>query len=689
MFSNKYWRYSLLVLPLLFLWGGLSIHIAKYGNDPNYVYLANSIAIANGESVGYHDHPGTTVMQIGAVSIAVKHWFSNSSDEKIVTHVLKEPLLFMDAIQHVLVVMNFLILLFLGFFVLKKTNSVWTALLFQITGFLSANTLDHIWTKVEPEPVLFFITCIYVITILYFYFSENKNKFQYVIVFSLIIGAGLATKATFLPLIALPLIIIPSTKRKLIFIAGVIISFVLFTIPAIPEYKHMYYWFRDLTNHTGKYGQGEKGFIDISTYLPNMLELLKNNPVFGIVTGLGILTVALCFFLKVHKKNERANTWDLKILAGLIAANIMGVLVVSKHYIVHPDHYLIPELLLTGITIFFILRILLKSHKIVLPAIVIGLAVFLAFTQPQKLKYADYGYKITNEELDSTELMLERDYAEYTKIYYYPNSLNKYSALKFGDVYSKNRLLPYLKNLYPNTYLYNHNHGMFQNWNAKVSLENIVEFNGNKILLIGGPKDKNALNELENKGIPLNEIYKGRVQVIYELDTLRLLNTTSVKDTEVVDSCDFETTTKDGRLFLGTNGKPFGNASTRTEEVFKSGKHAVKVDSHTEFAIEYFLDGLKNGEIYEVTIWRKTDNNSARLVVGSVEPDLFYDAQNDYLTTDENGWEFLRLEFRVTPEMENKTLKIYIWNKDKKQAYFDDLTIRRISDKQDFDTAAK
>lgn len=266
MFSNKYWRYSLLVLPLLFLWGGLSIHIAKYGNDPNYVYLANSIAIANGESVGYHDHPGTTVMQIGAVSIAVKHWFSNSSDEKIVTHVLKEPLLFMDAIQHVLVVMNFLILLFLGFFVLKKTNSVWTALLFQITGFLSANTLDHIWTKVEPEPVLFFITCIYVITILYFYFSENKNKFQYVIVFSLIIGAGLATKATFLPLIALPLIIIPSTKRKLIFIAGVIISFVLFTIPAIPEYKHMYYWFRDLTNHTGKYGQGEKGFIDFHVF---------------------------------------------------------------------------------------------------------------------------------------------------------------------------------------------------------------------------------------------------------------------------------------------------------------------------------------------------------------------------------------------------------------------------------------
>jgi len=57
----------------------------------------------------------------------------------------------------------------------------------------------------------------------------------------------------------------------------------------------------------------------------------------------------------------------------------------------------------------------------------------------------------------------------------------------------------------------------------------------------------------------------------------------------------------------------------------------------------------------------------------------FYQAQNDFLTSDEKGWDLIRIKFKVTPEMEKETLKIYIWNPKKQLAYFDDLSIKKIT----------
>jgi hypothetical protein len=94
------------------------------------------------------------------------------------------------------------------------------------------------------------------------------------------------------------------------------------------------------------------------------------------------------------------------------------------------------------------------------------------------------------------------------------------------------------------------------------------------------------------------------------------------------------------------------------------------------------MDSLKSGEFYEVEIWRKADNTSARLVVGSVKANVFYRAQNDFITSSEDGWDLLRVNFQVTSEMENTALKVYLWNKEKKQAYFDDLVINKITYKK-------
>ena len=679
--QSKYLQFSILLFPIFFLWLGFNIELAKFGNDPNYVYLVNSTALCNGDGVGYIDHPGTTVMQIGALTIATTHLLTNPENETLVQHVFRDSHFFIFSIRNVLMVLNAIVLLLLGWVAIKKTHSVWVTLLLQGSTLITAITLDHVFTKIAPEPFLFFLTAIFVMAVLWFYTDENKTSWRFVIVFSLLIGAGLATKATFLPLAIFPFIVLPTLKRKLIYSAGIIPSFVLFTIPIIPEYKHMYYWFRGLISHSGKYGHGEKDLIDLKTYLPNILKILVNNPIFGIVIGIGILLVLFSVIQNFRKKKKV--DWDIQILTGLIVSSGFGILLVAKQY--NGNHYLIPVLLLSGISLFFILNILLRLQfsefikKLTLPFIVIALIAFVGWKQPVKMNYVDNGYRITNEEMDSTNAMLARDYAEYTKIYYYPFSLNKYSALNFGDVYTNRRMLPHLKEMYPNTYFYNFDLNQMQYWNAEIFLEDLIEFYGNKILMVGGPRDENLLGEMEKRGLPFKKIYKGRIQAIYELDTLKYARISKQKIIENQIICDMESLTADNQQFLSIDNKLFGNAYTRTNEFARSGKYAVKMDEKTEFALEYILDSLNSGEMYEIEVWRKSDNYSGRLVIGSINANIFYKAQNDFIISEENGWNLIRIKFTVTPEMINEALKIHLWNKDKKLVYFDDLTIKKLS----------
>ncbi|MCF6331688.1 MAG: hypothetical protein L3J11_00275 [Draconibacterium sp.] len=684
---TKYLRFSVLLLPILFLWIGFSIHLAKFGNDPNYVYLVNATALCDGKGVGYIDHPGTTVIQIGAVAITLKHLFSNPENETLVRHVFDDSHTFILSIRNVLMLLNALILFLLGWIAFKKTRSIWVALLLQASTFITANTLDHVFTKVSPEPFLFFLTAVFVIVVLWFYADKNKNTWKFVTVFTLLVGAGLATKATFLPLAIFPFIVLPTLKKKLIYSFGVIPSFVLFTIPIIPEYKQMYYWFRGLMSHSGTYGHGKKGIIDVHTYFPDLLRILENNPIFAVVLIVGLIVVAVSILRSYNKKSEKE--WDIKILTGLVASAGFGVLMVAKHY--HSNHYLIPCLLLSGVIVFFIHKILERTNvpvfvkKYDLPFLVAALVFFIFFVQIPNIKYFNDGYKLTNEEMDSTKAMIDRDYSDYTRIYYYPNSLNPYSALNFGDVYTKRRMLPQIKEVYGNIYFYHSFEKTIKDWDTEVFLDDLVKQKGNKILLIGGPRDEKVVQEMGEQGFPLQEIYKGRLQVIYKLDTLKYKQLNVGKGGILTENiyCNAEILTPDNQIYLGSNGKEFGNAYNRTNEKARSGKHSVKMDSKTKYALEYNLNNLKPGDIIEVEVWRFSDNESGLLVVASKDAKQFYKSKKNAEKTDENGWDLIHIKFTVPSNLQNNSLKIYLWNKDKMLGYFDDLSIKKISPKHD------
>ena len=399
---------ALVVIPLIFLWAGINFGRSNYPNDPEDTYLINALCICNGQGVGHIDNPGTTLMQLGAGIIEFMHLISNPNKEPLVEQVLKNPNEFIDGIRKALVVLNSIMLFLLGWFVFKKTQSFWVALFFQISTIFSTFILFVIWAKLSPEPLLFSVTCIYVILVLYYYLEQEKNQWKYVIYFALITGAGLATKATFLPLVIFPLFILPTIKKKSYYLLGIVPSFVLFTIPAIHEYNRMFSWFTSLISHSGIYGHGERGIIDTKTYLPNIQSILHNNPIIPIILFVGISTLCISYFLR---KKEKIGL-DIKFLAGLLSTFLLATLTVAKHY--GGNHYLIPVLLLTGITLYLIINIINKIFNLrilntyLFPILVLAFTGFIAWNHPKKLLALNQQNKLVSTEIDSANLWVEK-----------------------------------------------------------------------------------------------------------------------------------------------------------------------------------------------------------------------------------------------------------------------------------------
>jgi len=505
------------ILPLLFFFIGSNFNRAKYINDPNYIYLMNALCICKGKSVGNIDNPGTTVMQVAAATIAGTHLVSNPEKQPLTDHVIKDPEKFVEATRLIFTLLNSVVLALLGWVVFRKSKSLWAALLVQVTTLLSSNTLDYVWTKLSPEPLLFFITCAFTILIFYFYYEEDKTRWKYVWLFSLVTGAGLATKATFLPLVVFPLFVLPSFKRKMFYLLGTVPAFVLFTIPAITEYKALYYWFRNMFCHSGMYGNGAKQIIDPDTYLPNIIHIIDNNLIIGYILAAGILSLLIFILKKRNFKNRETG-----FLSGLIATFIFGVLLVAKHY--KADHYLIPILLLSGVTIFMVIQIINETfklkilQKLLLPLTALGFLIFTASVQPRKMEQINLDYKKASEEISSSYQLIKDEYPDYMPVNYYIFSMNKFTALKFGDDFSKARIRNDLKRIYPNTYFYEFSSNQYFKWNEKIELQDIIKQHGKKIILLNGPTDEKTLGEMKERGFPVKQVYHGSSQNLFILD---------------------------------------------------------------------------------------------------------------------------------------------------------------------------
>jgi hypothetical protein len=674
----------LFILPLLFLIFGLTFQRPKYTKDPEYIYLINALNIHTSRPVYFTDNPGTTVIESTFIIQALIHLFDRQSGEDMEHALLKDPDKYVQLTRIVWIVLNTILLLIIGFQVYRKTNELVFALIVQLTPFLSTNLMEHVWIRLSPEPLLFFSSLLMSLLIISYIYSQNKDQIKYIVLFSLVTGFGLATKITFIPILAIPLILLDGIKRKVLYLGFSLLAFVLFTLPVIHLYKDMFGWFYNLLVHSGIYGKGKGNFIEANTYFPNLFTILVTNHFLTVVVCLSVF-VLIWGRIRNGVISEPFTRWLLKIQLAILIAIAMGILLVAKHY--HTNHYLLPELSFMGMCLaLFLLATgkLLGSRRIVrmlgylflLAVIVVGI-----FWYVPDMKKKNSDYRNSNMEYDKVLSIINEQYAGYQSVYLYPHSTNKFSALKFGDIYARQKHLLTLKQLYPQVLFYEQDKQVFTNWKAELIPEEVIELFSPKLLLIGRPMSETVKSALSKLNIGYKEVYKGNLQAIYELFIVfKEKNAFGMPNNiQFQIRCNADTLSADLNHFV-SGGHLFGGAHCRSPEKARSGNFSVKLDSENKYAMEYKIKGVQPGDRYKVSVWSYSDYCDGHLVASSDHPDVFYKAMNDYIRSDSTGWKQISFYFSIPPESSGETITIILWNAGPSTVYFDDLEISLIND---------
>lgn len=511
----------LLIVPAFFLFFALPFQRTHFGNDPEYAYLMNGLNIGMLKPVGHTDHPGTTVQIYGSLILRGAYLLQTDKSEGFEKHVLRHADQYIELERKGLIILNGLVLLALGVFSFQMLRNAWLSLLLQIMPFVSVTLTEHAFTKVSPEPVLLMAVAAFVLLLLRFYLSQDKGNRKFAFWFSAVTAFGLVTKVTFLPLVAIPLIILDSGNDRKRFLLWLVTFTVLLTIPAIPQYPHTAKWFLGLVSHTGIYGGGGFGVINPGNYAIDLMRIALNNPVlsFTLLAG-GVMVGVLIWknsFRQLLKNNQ-----DFRFLFAFLIAETIGVLMVAKHYLA--NHYLIPELCLiapTWIFIFFCLRAKMgeKYGSAIrwIPVLLLLISAKMVFSNTAYLKEADKGYRDSNSEYKKMDALLEKDYANFTRTYFYPTSVNLYSGLRWGNVYSKTLHTKALQQIFPEGYFFDTRRNCFYFWETPLALQTMAGISKGKLLLVGGPFDEAERMKIEKSGIKLTTVFKGRTQIVYKV----------------------------------------------------------------------------------------------------------------------------------------------------------------------------
>jgi len=506
------------------------------------VYLINSLNLSQlqGFGVGHIDHPGTTVQIIGAIVIM----FSSVSNIEIVSEIFNNSELYLSKINLVIYFLNSFALFIFGIIAFKKFKDLKSAVILQLTPFFSTILFFRI-PKLAPETVIIFTILILLSIIIFFTTKEDKNStVNYVIGFGLICGFALATKISLFPLLIIPFILLRKFSVKISFCLVTIIAFFIFIFPAISS-EHSYKflnWIRKLIMFSGKYGGGEKNYVNVSNFFVNLKTIIIKEPVFS----LSYLIILLSFFaflipenFKKFKPNQTKPNQTkpnqtkpnhqsryFKLLFAFLTAITIQIIIVCKHFELH---YLIPAQLLIIPCLFVINELasellpnFFRRKKFLIFSIVLTVFTLIQI----KSIYELFEYKSqTNESARNFIGYLENNCKECLIVNTYGVS-SKEEALFIGASYGGSRRNYYfsiLNNKFPNSIFYD-------KWSKEIvnvdslDVEKVKIRNSKKFLFLCN--DENSLNDFLNtikelttdKNLTVNKVYSNFYgESIYEI----------------------------------------------------------------------------------------------------------------------------------------------------------------------------
>lgn len=479
--------------------------------DPEYAYLLNALNIAGLKAPVHIDHPGTTLQILGAVVLRIGNVIIG--DSPFARDVLGRPEAYLVSINTTLLTIYFLSLSGLGLLATVSTGRVLAGVLAQAGALVSTTSITAL-SRVTPEPVLLIAdTGLIAMVLLTLRDGAAASRpWIHPLLFAVICGGSLATKVTFLPLLAIPLILLSSWRLRARFLGATILVFLLGTVPIWRHFGRMGEWFFRLFVHTGNYGSGATGIVDPESLWSNLRQIVHAEAGFVVFVGIGVLVWTTgCIF-----RRGSGNTRARRALAAVLVGSLLQLLLVAKH---PGPRYLLPAVALSGLTVWLsldCLRFLIASPALRRMVMVAVLAIlgFVAMASVVDVEHSLARLGNAKREAATMEEARRIQFADCTTIYYNRCSTLAY-ALRFGDDFAGNQYGCLLATLWPETYFYDIWTRCYSDWHSTLDFQAIRSRDAH-VVFQGTPF--RGMHERYKPALNLVERIAGEGQSIYSLE---------------------------------------------------------------------------------------------------------------------------------------------------------------------------
>ena len=514
---------GLFILSLLLI-SDLGPYYLGRNQDPEYVYLINSLNILNFSAPHHVDHPGTTLHVLSALVI-LGRWLLGcalGSCESLIDSVLRDPEKYLRIVN---IFLNILIatgVFLVGLKILRACKALLPALAFQITTLLFFNIYKSL-TRVSPEPLLVFAVFMLILVLIPEVFAgdpieSSVNGKKRAIITGIALGFGVVTKVTFLPLILIILLFQGFKKKKLALI-GFFGSFIFFTLPIISKYNIMFSWLKSLFVHTGRYGSGSFGVIDINQLPLNLKGLILNAPFLFISLGFYMF---FYFMLRINRAGE--DSYLIKRGQRLLWIGCLVIFVQIAITVKHPGaHYLLSAMVFTGLLnafiVFFVLKLSRRDFLSRFLVMLISCFLIAGFSF-SSIRIAKWSKVISYSQLKDKEMLNSLNtMKDCFKVGYYRTPQIEY-ALALGNYWSDNKYVAELMQLYPDSIFYNIWSKNFYSYNQILKRTQIITFleQGKCIVLVGRTFADDY--KILQQGLTLKSIKTTSYTTLYRLEGL-------------------------------------------------------------------------------------------------------------------------------------------------------------------------
>lgn len=408
--------------------------------DPDYAYLLNALSIDELAAPTHTQHPGMPAQELGAVLMISAHTLHPAGFASTREHVLARPEPFLRLWRWVDLGLCAAALLAGGLFVWKTTGSPAAGVLFQLTPLLSTATLFSL-SRVQAEPLALALgTGAGAIIVALASDAARWETRRTTAVLGAFAGLGLATKVIFAPFLLVCLVVLSGRSRRLFGAAAAAVCG-LALIPAYPTLLDNARWYRELIVHTGYYGGGRPGLVDLDTF-PGNLRLLLWEEWAAFALGLMGFGLGLALARATPADPSRKGAARALLASGL--AQVAWLCIVAKHARVR---YLLPVVPLAGISLALAwhacrgLRVAAAVRAAMIAVAVLGLC-----GQPWRLA-AQAGDLRQEKNLRSRAAAIVA--AGAGRIIEATPFVSQAGALRYGQIYSPARFGADLRRLHP------------------------------------------------------------------------------------------------------------------------------------------------------------------------------------------------------------------------------------------------